>query len=189
MFSVEWNRFPELFWKWDTRFSLKYHGLLYIRWKDLSFGSIRVTHLECTSQNIRILAGLWHKHSEDRHLPAFWWPGKHGADTQQRHRAGAHPWQGGGAEVMRCCHGNSSACSRAGQVLPAGRGVWLESPSWREDLRRDQGESQAKTKTSRCCVFSLQCGISKYTTKDRMTKQKMTHGYREQTSGYWRGWW
>lgn len=42
----------------DMHFSLKYHGLLYIRWKDLSFGSIRVTHLECTSQSIRILAGL-----------------------------------------------------------------------------------------------------------------------------------
>lgn len=57
----------------NTHFSLKYHELLYIKWKDLSFGSIRVTHLEWTSQSIRMLAGLWYKHSEDRHASIFWW--------------------------------------------------------------------------------------------------------------------
>lgn len=48
------------------------------------------------------------------------------------------------------------------------------------------GESGKDKNLQVLCVFSSMWDL-KYTAKDHMTKQKMSHGYREQTSGYRRG--
>ena len=86
-------------------------------------------------------------------------PGKHGAETQQRHRVEPRTGREEELGLKACCHANipraqgqSRSSPQAGSVtgVPQLEGGSEEGPG---------GESQAKTEASRCCMFSLECGI------------------------------
>lgn len=81
-----------------------------------------------------------------------------------------------------------TACVLSGRAGPPRRpGSVTRVPQLEGGHEEGPGGQSGKDKNLQVLyVFSSMWDL-KYTTKDHMTKQKMTHGCREQTSGYRRG--